>query len=182
MEKNKFSIAIKNGVIAGLIYVLLLTLLYIFGYHSPLMFALYKLIIYLIILGIFFWAGYERKKQIGGYGDFKTIFQTILVCIVVTELIYAVYNYVYLNYVEPQFMDKFKQATLDYLSNKGLTQEQIDQQMEKMNSRTGEPNLKNTLIGIGIWIVVDSIFGLIFASILKKEKPMFQEPLSAEQQ
>ena len=176
MESNKFAVAIKNGVIAGLVYVLSLTLLYMFGYHNPLLFSVYKLAIYLIVIGIFSWAGFERKKELGGYADFKTIFQTVLICIVITEIIYALYNYIYLNYIEPEFLNKFKQALMNYLSGKGLTQDQIDTQMEKMDSRMGEPNLKNTFIGIGIWIVIDSIFGLIISSILKKEKPIFDEP------
>ena len=164
---------VKYGLLAGLIYIVLLLLQYTFPSESPIAFAGIKLVIYLIIIGVFVFAAIARKKELGGYADFKTVFQTIFITIVITEVLYAAFNYIYLNYIDPQFLDTVTNNTITWLEKKGLPQEQLDKQIETMKERSVKPSLRNTFVGIGIWVIIDSIFGLIIAAIVKKNKPLF---------
>jgi hypothetical protein len=171
--EKSLAAGIKYGIMGGLFYVVLLYIQFTFGASNPIVFAFYKFITYIIILAVFIFAGISRRKELGGFANFKTIFQTLLVTIVITELFYALFNYIYLNYIDPQFMDNFLSNTLNWMENNNVPQEQIDKQFKNYKENASNPTLKNTAVGIGLWIIIDSIIGLIIAGILKKEKPVF---------
>ncbi len=173
---SKYSIGLQFGLIAALVYCILLFLRYNFFGHNPVTFALFTAASYAAFLVILFFAGRARKQQQGGYAETKDIFQTILIVIVITELAYVLFNFIYLKYVDPQFFTRFIANYRDLMEKAHLTQDKIDQQMETMKDLDKQMSVASLFKGIATWILVDSIFGLIFAAILKKRKDIFEEP------
>src|SRR5688500_14804777 len=167
-QPSIYSTGVNFGLIGALAYCILLFLRYNFFAESPVMFGLFAGVSYIIILVIYFLAGRARKKELGGYATFKEIFQTIFLTIVITELVYTIFNFVYLKYIDPDFFNNFKNATLQFLEKSGLNDTQIDQQMEQFDKMDEQFKPIKLLQGLGIWIVVDSIIAMIFSAIMKK--------------
>jgi signal transduction histidine kinase len=174
-SKSKYSIGIKYGIITGLVYAVLLFVRYNFFAGSPVVFGLFAIISYILILVLYIFAGIARRKEQGGYANFKEIFQTIFITILVTELVYVLFNFIYLKFVDPSFFDRFQQTTRNLMEKSGISEEKIDKQMESFKDLDKQLAPLGLLKGLGIWIVVDSIFGLIFASILRKKKDIFED-------
>src|SRR5688572_7068483 len=121
-EGSIYSTGLKFGAIGALAYCILLFLRYSFFADSPLQFAIVSAISYLIILVIYFFAGRARRSELGGHATFKEIFQTIFIAIVITEVVYAAFSFIYIKYIDPDFFNNFKNATLEFLERSGLNE------------------------------------------------------------
>lgn len=171
---NKYSLGITFGIITGLVYVVLLFIRYNYFAFSPVAYNTFAFIAYIIILILYLVCGIRRKKQLGEYSETKEIFLTLFIAILITETIYVVFNYVYLTFIDPDFMNKYLQVTYDYLSHKGINTEGIEAQMDKMKDQTKSlSSFAFSLVGLGIWIIIDSIICLILSLALRKPKPQF---------
>jgi hypothetical protein len=173
---SKFRLGLRFGLITGVVYGLLLLLRYKFFATSPISFSICLLISYLVVLVLYLYAGISRKKELNGYANFKDIFQTIFITILITEAVYIVFNAIYLKYVDPGFFDNFKAITRDFLEKHGSTQDQIDRQMKGFEEGHQMMSPIELIKGYGTWVIIDSIIGMIYAAILRKKKDIFQEP------
>ena len=173
MQKvSKYGVGLRFGVIAGLLYAVLLYLRYtVFG-ANPVSFGLCTAVSYLIILLMYTFAGITQKKQFGGYGEMKDIFQAIFITILIAEIAYVIFNFIYLKYINPSFWFYYRSRSLQYYHSAKLTDAQINQIMDRMKDVDKETRPFGLLKGYGFAVVVDSIFGLIVAAILKKRKPV----------
>ncbi len=174
-NRSKYSTGIKFGLMIGLVYIILLFLRYNFFGKNPLIFGIFAIVSYLIILVFYLFAGIARRKEQGGFAKFQEIFQTIFIAIVITEIVYVLFNFVYLKYIDPSFFDSLKEATRSMMEKAGATQEQIDKQLDNFKDVDAQLKPLKLLQGIAIWIVVDSLFGMIYAAILRKKKDLFEE-------
>ena len=173
---SKYSMGLRFGFITGLVYAILLFLRYNFFATSPLSFGIFALVSYLMVLVLYLFAGVSRKKELDGYADFKDIFRTIFIVIIITEAVYVIFNAIYLKYIDPSFFDNFKAVTRNFLEKSGLTQDQIDDKMKGFDDTNKNMEPMGQLKGFGTWVIIDSIIGMIYAAILRKKKDIFQEP------
>jgi hypothetical protein len=174
-SKSEYSAGLRFGLITGLIYAILLFLRFnLFG-SNPVGYFIFSVVSYLVILTFFCLAGLARKRQQQGYASFREIFQTIFITILISEIVFILFNFIYLKFVDPSFFDSFKVATRNLYEKAKMTEEQIDKQMEKFKDVENQLTPLNLLKGLCIWIVVDSVFGMIIAAILKKKKEIFDE-------
>ena len=172
---SRYSTGLRFGLLTGLLYVVLLFLRYNFFSSNPFSLGLCAIITYLIILTMYLFTGIARRKELGGYADFKEIFTSIFIAILITEAVYIIFNLVYLKFIDPSFWENFKANTLIFMQKKGLTDEQIDQQMKNFKNVDEQTKPLGLVKGYGFSVIIDSIFGLIFAAILRKTKPVFEE-------
>ena len=56
-----------------------------------------------------------------------------------------------------------------------MTQDQIDAKMKGFDEANKEMTPWAMIKGYGTWVIVDSIVGMIYSSILRKKKDIFQE-------
>jgi FlaA1/EpsC-like NDP-sugar epimerase len=173
---SKYSTGVRYGLIAGFVYAILLFLRYTFFANSLISLGIFAIISYIIILILFLLTGMARKKELLGYADFKDIFQSIFIAILITELIYVIFNAVYLKYVDTSFFDNLKLSTRNILEKSGLNQDQIDDRMKGFDDVNKQLMPIGLIKGFGTWVIIDSIIGMIYASILRKKKDIFQEP------
>ncbi len=167
---SKYNMGIRFGLLTGVIYVLLLFVRYHFAASNPILIGLFAIITYLIILVLFLLTGIARKKELGGSGEMKEIFQSIFITILITELFYILFNLIYFKFVDPAFWENFKATSLSIMEKAGLTREEIDEKMKSFKDVGQETNPMGLIKGYGTGVVVDSIFGLIFAALLRKKK------------
>lgn len=172
---SKYATGIRFGLITGLIYAVLLFLRYHFFADSPISFRILALVSYLIVLVLYFLAGRSRKKQLKDYADFRDIFQTIFLAILITEAVYVIFTSVYLKYIDPSFWDNFRTVSRNFLEKSGMSQEKIDIQMKNFDEANREMTPWGLVKGYGTWVIIDSIIGMIYSSILRKKRDIIPE-------
>jgi len=179
-EAFKYRVGLRFGLITGLSYAILLYLRYRIFNSNPVSFGVCTAVSYLIILLMYTFAGIAQKKELGGYGEMKDIFQGIFISILITEMAYIIFNFIYLKYIDPSFWDNYRSKSIQYYHAVQLTDAQIGQIMNNLKDVDKETRPFGLLKGYGFAVVVDSIFGLIVAAILRKRKPViagtFEEP------
>jgi len=151
---------------------------YHFAASNPILIGVFAILSYLVILLLFLFTGIARKKELGGSGDMKEIFQSIFIAILITELFYILFNLVYFKFIDPAFWENFKATSLSIMEKAGLTKEEIDEKMKGFKDIGQETKPLGLIKGYGTAVVVDSVFGLIFAALLRKKKPVIisEEP------
>jgi hypothetical protein len=168
---SKYTIGLRYGIITGSLYFILLFCRYKIFASNPRYFVLSAVISYFVILIMYLFTGIARKKELGGFAHLKDIFTSVFIVILLTELVYIIFNIVYFNIVDPSFWKNFQASTLLQLQKIQTPQEQIDQQMKNFKEMEIQTSPANLIKGYGISVVIDCVFGLIFAIILRKPNP-----------
>jgi hypothetical protein len=170
-QKSKYAIPLRFGLITGLLYAVLLFFRYRFFASNPIQFGLSALVTYTLILLMYLLTGIARKKELGGYGEPREIFQSIFIVILITELAYIIFNLVYLRFVDPAFWENLKTTSISYYQSLNMTSEQMEQRIKSFKDVDQQTKPMGLLKGYGFSVIIDSLFGLIFAAILRKKKP-----------
>ncbi len=166
------TIGLRFGIMTGIIYAILLFFRYRFFATNPLAFGLFAVVSYIIILLMYLVAGIARRKELGGFGEYKEIFTSIFIAILITEAAYILFNFIYLRFVDPAFWDHFRSNAMAYLQTKGLTDEEIEQQMKGFKDMDKQTKTWALIKGYGFSVIIDCIFGFIIAAILRRKKPI----------
>lgn len=167
---KKYSVGIIYGVIGAIIYTILLYIRYTKFATDPGTFGFFSTGSYIAILVFFFFAARARKMQTGGIATFKEIFQSLLLTILITEFGYAVFNLVYLHKINPLFFDQFRENTKLMLTKAGFDKDRMELQLSGFDNMKTQYTIANIVKGLGMWMLIDCIFGVIYSSVLKKTK------------
>ncbi len=168
---SKYSLPLRFGLITGLVYMILLFFRYKYFASNPVHFGLSALVTYIIILILYLFTGIARRNELGGYGESREIFQSIFIVILITELVYILFNLIYLKYIDPAFWENLKTTSLSYYKDLKMNSEQMNQRMNSFKDVDQQTKPMGLLKGYGFSVIIDSLFGLIIASILRKKKP-----------
>jgi hypothetical protein len=174
---SKYRIGLRYGFITGLLYFILLFCRFKFYATNPGSFAVFAVLSYFVILLMYLFTAIARKNELGGYAHVKEIFTSVFIAILITELVYIIFNLVYFKIVDPSFWENFRSSTLTNLKNAHAPEEQIEQQMKSFKDMQEQSSPGNLIKGYGISVVIDSVFGLIFAIILRKQSPAIKNIL-----
>lgn len=172
---SKYRIGLRFGLITGLLYFILLFCRFKFFSSDPRYFVASAVVSYFIIIMMYLFTAIARKRELGGYADMKEIFTSVFIVILITELSYIIFNLVYLKIVDPFFWQNFQASTHATLQMEHFPEDQIDQQMKGFKDMENQSGTGNLIKGYGISVVIDSIFGLIFAIILRKQNPAIKK-------
>jgi hypothetical protein len=162
--------ALKMGIILGVVYCVLIFIQNRFFYGNPIQFGLVKIICYIVILSGFFYTGYLYKKQSGGYITFQECLKAMLLAIAITELFYIFFGIIYIKFIDPSFIAKMKLGLMNYLRKLKVPEEKISEQMEKFND-AGKITFWISVQSYGFALIIDAVFAVIFAAILRKQRP-----------
>jgi hypothetical protein len=179
-QSTNVSIGLKFGLIAGLIYCLSLFVRYNFASENLIMLSLVALLFYLIIMGVLVFCGLTRRKEFGGYIELKDAFQTIFIAILISELFYTVFNFIYLRFIDPGYFDKMKTTVEQFLEETIKDDSKRDEAINRLNDRFDKQKawalgFKGMFLGYLMWIAITGIFGLIISLIIRKSKPVFEQ-------
>ena len=168
---SKYTIGLRFGILTGAVYFILLFCRYKIFSSNPRSFVISAVVSYVIILVLYLITAVARKKELGGYGGMKEIFTSVFIVILITELVYIVFNLIYFKWVDPSFWQNFQTSTLISLRKSGVSTEQIEQQVKSFKDMESQSSPGNLIKGYGISVIIDCLFGLIFAIILRKQNP-----------
>lgn len=177
MKENKNVVTgLTYGAIIGLVYVLILFWRWSTA-DNLIKFGLITLAGYVIILCLMLFEAYQRRKINGGYIDLKNLFQTLFISVLIFELLYSLYNYIHLSYIDPAVGDRMREGMHEMFDKAG--DQMSDADKEKLLERIGDTKkateLPQILKSYFSSVAISGVFALLFSAIVKKKKPVFQE-------
>ena len=166
LQARKF--IINNGVILGVVTILISVVLYVMNLHITMSWvggALnFLAMIIIIIYGI-----NEFKKSNGGILSLGQSIKIGVGIALVAGILGVIYQLIFINIIEPDFMDKMMQMQMDQMieNNPDMSQSQIDMSME-MGKKFTSPWI-TTAISIVSSLFFGLIISLIAGLVMKKE-------------
>ena len=165
--------AIKNGLIIGVIIIILSLILQLTGMNTSFVMLM---VFFLIILILYAVASFRAIKEhrdvdLGGGITFGRAFITGLVAVIAAGLIGTVFSMIYNLYIDPAGVQDTIDATLDFMEQMGASEDDIDLAEAKAARSATDPIYMLTqgmLQATGIGVVAS----LIIAAILKRDKPI----------
>jgi hypothetical protein len=156
------SFMVNNGIILGVASILFALVLYATGNHlSPHWSAI-------IFIGIIIY-GIKQFKEANDH--FLSWGQGVKIGVgvaIVGSLIVVIYNYLFMNFIEPDFMNQMMEVQNQTYLDQGLTEEQIEA-ANKMTSSFSTPGIM-AAVGIISYAIGGFIVSAIGAAIMKKSE------------
>jgi hypothetical protein len=161
------SFMVNNGIILGVASILFALVLYATGNHlSPHWSA--SIINAIIFIGIIIY-GIKQFKEANDH--FLSWGQGVKIGVgvaIVGSLIVVIYNYLFMNFIEPDFMNQMMEVQNQTYLDQGLTEEQIEA-ANKMTSSFSTPGIM-AAVGIISYAIGGFIVSAIGAAIMKKSE------------
>ncbi len=171
---NWKDLPINWGVLIGVISTLVFTIYAMFlidslGIWGVSIIGIVSFILTMVFLGIM--AAQQRKSQ-GGYITTKEAFRSIFLSILIIVAISNTYGLIYPALIDKSYNEKMKETTLSFTAKFGADDKQLDKAAAKFDEEE-KTRYKPTkiLFGYAGTIVFYSLFGLIVAAIVKRNKP-----------
>lgn len=166
-QANSKSIILNYGLYLGVAGILVNVIVYAMGAHLDphwsVSLAQGVFLVGLIVLGI--------KKYKEANGGFLSWGQGVKVGVgiaIIAGLIGAIYNYIFMNFIEPEFMTQLMEVQNQKLLDQGLTEEQIEASNEMGKAFQG-PLIMSAFAIIGS-AIVGFIISAIAAAVMKKSE------------
>jgi hypothetical protein len=161
------SFMVNNGVILGGASVLFALVMYATGnllephWSSSLMNAV-------IFIGVILYGIKQFKTANGGFLSWGQGVKIGVGIAVIGGLIMVIYNYIFMNFIEPDFMNQMAEVQNQVFLDQGLTEEQIEAANE-MSQSFQSPGIMAAL-GIVSYAIGGFIVSAIIAAIMKKSE------------
>ena len=166
---------LKWGLIISAVYIVFMFLRYRMGAENIVYMSVFTILGFIVVMILLFLTGYSRRKELGGFIELRDAFQTMFVAIIIYEFAYALFNFIYLKYIDPHFFEKVRLSTEELMQRVGTSQEDIDKQLSKMDVDTSQQTGASLFMSYLSGLAVSGVFALIFALILKKKPEPFDQ-------
>lgn len=118
-----------------------------------------------IAIAMFILACKEFKTENGGLMSFGEGFRISLGAAAIAGVMRSVVSYVYLKFIDPEYIERMKQIMNDTWREQGMTEEQIEQSSRFM-SGFSNPEL-GLILGVVVVVLGGLIWGAIVSAIMK---------------
>lgn len=112
----------------------------------------------------------------GGFITFQECLKAMLLAIAILELFYLAFSTIYVQFIDPGFFDKLKTSWQAYFVRNNVPDDKIHDSLDKFNEARNITAWK-LIQSYGFAIIIDSVFAVIFAAILKKQRMVFEKHL-----
>jgi MFS family permease len=166
-QANSKSLIINYGIYLGVATVLISLITYALGMHLDPHWSI-SLVSGILLIGLIVF-GIKKYKELNN--GFLTWGQGVKIGVgiaIVAALIGTIYNYLFMTFIEPDFINQAMEVSNQKLLEQGQTQEQIEA-INEMSSAFQSPFLIAALSIIGS-AVVGFIVAAIAAAIMKKSE------------
>ena len=121
----------------------------------------------ILFLGVFLGVKNVRDQQLGGAISYGKILQTGLVISLVAGVIVTIYEIVYLEYINPGFMDDYVQFVIAGMRESGATEAAIGALREQ--AKSWGTFQAQVVFYLGETFVLGLLFSLVLGGIMKKQ-------------
>jgi len=176
MKSGKISIAVTCGLIAGLVLILLTTILYLGGVDSFLGYGGW--LGYLILIGAAVVAPVMEKKAQNGFLEFREALKGAFLVFVIALALQSLFTWILMNFIDTGFRSALEKAILDktekFMQGLKIDQDTIDKTLDQQRGKN-QYALPKILMGLCVTYVVFFLISLLIAAIVKKKKPEFHD-------
>jgi hypothetical protein len=179
-QKSLFSSALRTGLIIGVVSIVVFIIMYVadfkpVGIMKPILMMLISLAINIAILVVLF---KKYRTEAGGFISFRDAFLYCLIALVAGALVSTIFTLLFIQFIEPGYykniMDAQKTWMENYLSGKGLSDEQMTQALDKIDEQAATMgSITSTLKNLLGSVIVSGIIALIVGAIMKKNPDVF---------
>lgn len=158
--------AIKFGIIAGLVSIILSLVFYFTNveYNSWSRYVSMLVTMVMIFIGVKIIADENANKFI----SFGSLFKAGMYITLIFTIISIIYYFLYTNFINPDFMDGLMQSQKEQMAAKGLSEEKIEMAME-MTQKFSSPVL-TSIFSFITFSIMGAISSAIGAAVFKKEQ------------
>ncbi len=152
------SFIVNNGLILGVATILLSVTTYAVGMHLEPHWSV-EVVSYIIFIGLIIF-GIKKFKEANG--NFLSFGQAVKIGVgigVLAGLIASVYQYIFMTYIEPEYMTQLTEIANQKLLEQGISEEDID----AANAMTDSFKSPSMVVAMGI--IVSAIGGFIVSAI-----------------
>lgn len=163
---------LRMGLIGGLIMILYALLGFVFNLNNPsnlVMSIVFGLLSFVLLIGILVYSVRSHRKEQGGYIKFGKAFLVCLITAVIMGLLGSAFNYIYLQFIDPNYMENMVDGLVSMYEQMGLTEEQIDTAIAQVQNNM-KPR-RQLITSLATNLIGGSIIALIIAAIMKKNPP-----------
>ena len=162
-----------SGALVGIGMTIYHLILYIF--NANLNTGLASIIYLILIAGIIYGTKAYRDNLTGGYITYARALGTGTLIAVFAGVIYGLYQYIYVNFIDPEFFDNLLETMIEQYQAAGIDDDKIEE-MLKFSDYTRNPIFftLSTLLGLA---VIGFIISLITSIFLKKETDLFEDAM-----
>jgi len=169
-QQTNLSHGLKWGLLIGAAYIILLYARYASAASNPIMMGLWTLIGYGIVVAMLAVCGFKLRKKNGGIIDVKEAFKVLFLAVLIFELCYTVFNFIYLKYINPNFFKVYRDSMAVLLEKSGQPQARTDEMLKTIDVDAGsQMSVFDLLKAYLVSISVSGIVALILALIIKKK-------------
>ena len=167
---------LKFGLYLGLARVIWQLLFYTFGIHTMIQYNWIGSLVTLVLVSVFVVLGIKDYRSLNeGFVSFGKAFLTGLMIALVGGVILYAFNYIYVQFIDPNVTQDIMDATRDYMLERvpDMSEEAYDAAMESNPfAKLGQNPIFGTLIGMLLAApFTGALVSLISAAVLKKERP-----------
>jgi len=179
MNQNNNTLAIRFGIIAGLLFSALYFGCWAAGIKTFSSFLIWytwlPVIFVLVLVGAF-----QRRKQLGGYMTFKEGLMFAFLAYVIYELFYALTTIILFKWIDPEAQQKvlieIMDTTRSMMEKFGASDSQIDDALKRAQDDSEKTySYGQIALGFGLALIYDFIKSLIIALISQRKKPEFAD-------
>ena len=165
---SQLKFSMNYGAILGVVFIILSVLFYLAGMHGTdsqwTQWLYYAIMIGMIIYSIKVY----RDAYLGGAIGFGHALGTGVLVVLFGSLIYAVYTYVFLAFIDASIIDQIVTTAEEDMINKGMSDEEIEQAMSFSRRFMTSPSLISFFMMIS-FVFFGFIFSLIISLFMKKD-------------
>jgi Protein of unknown function (DUF4199) len=158
---------LKYGAITGVVILIWMILIYAFHWQQDILNNYADYVTFLILaIGIYILVFHKREKENGGVISFKQAFQGGMSVSFVAALLIGAFLMLYVESINPNYVnDAIKQAT-DYYKSQSLTQQQIDNNLQGIKAWYSP--FGQFTYGIGTTMLAGLLISLVVAAVMKR--------------
>ena len=161
------SFMVNNGVVLGVASVIYSLVIYATGNHLEPHWS-GSIITGAIFIGAIFYGIKQYKTANGGFLTWGQGVKIGVGIAVLGGVIVVIYNYLFMNFIEPDFMSQMMEVQNQVLLDQGMTEEQIEAANE-MSQAFQTPGIM-AAVGIITYAIGGFIVSAITAAIMKKSE------------
>lgn len=169
---------VKFGVIISLVNIIITLLIYVVDVSlmAKWWFGIIILIVNIILI---LYAGFDWRKQNGGYLLFKDAFIFILLVLLLSGIISLLFNILLYTVIDPDLSQTITEASIEettaMMERFGVPDDQIDETIESVREGVSDQFSISGLLRTFLYSLIFYVIGaLIIGAIVKKSRPDFE--------
>ena len=113
------------------------------------------------------------KEANGGLMRFGQGMVIALVMLLISGLVSGVFSYVYLHFIDPDFVERMKTGMVEFMERNNVPDEQIEKSTARMDDMKVDLG-RSLLAGLGNGVVLGLIVGAVVTAFTKRNPPEFE--------